>query len=665
MKNIMIVRLRSFLEKYPLGFFSLAAVLQYREILFFNKKIGWDTLDAIFPHFLFMVDAFKNLSIPYYNPLIQGGFSFGENFFTAFLINPIDILLAIFSTFLPPLFVFQLQFPILAALSGYWVYRFFYKINDDQLYALLGGFCYFTSMLFPVAGQLPFFYAFSLLAFLLYPLNEMLATRSFIKAIVALILFITLLIKTYYFFIPFFLILGFVVSVKYYRLSLFKVSLIYGLASVLYLTMTLPVLVYLKSSMADLYGTFVSPEPRLRSLFPEKVLYHNSINEAFADIIDNRILTGKGFTRGLNLGLIFFFIIQLFLMLAKKRITYDKIILVIGMVVAVFFSTGSLGSLHTSIPLIKTFRWGFSYIHFAQLFLLFFIFCYPIKIKELNKSDRLLISGLYVLLFVWIIFTAENLKYLTVAPAIIIMVGFLFYKEEWLIPGAFLFCFVYMLKGVGFNQVRDNSEREQIANRKSEISIVENKREPGKFGSYEWEDRSWLYLKKPTMNGYNNSIHPIFWYLKGHSETAKIVIPLCVSNKLKLKERKDYPENDNQYLKMFRNDIVDLISIHACSENISEIKFTVDKLSFKAVSLQTLILQNMNSFLLKNQDILSEQVLPGGIRIVQSEIGTQVTYEFKKNTWIKNIVFNSILLGFLICYSLFALVKKISLKKTI
>jgi len=374
MKNMMILRLRNFLEKSPLGFFALTALLQYREILFLNKKIGWDTLDAIFPHFLFMVDAFKNFSLPYYNPLIQGGFSFGENFFTAFLINPIDIVLALFSTFLPPLFVFQLQFPILAALSGYWVYRFFYKMNNDQLYALLGGFCYFSSMLFPVAGQLPFFYAFVLLAFLLGALNEYLETESLFKIVVLLVIFTSLLVKTYYFFIPFFLTIGFVISVKYYRMPLLKMLMVYGLVSLTYIFMTFPILFYLKSSMSDLYGTFLSPEPRLRSLVPEEVFYHGTFRGVIADVVDNRILRGGGFTRGFNIGLVLLFIIQFWFLLTRKKRIWEKFLFLSLMILSMFFANGNLSKVHSLIPLIKTFRWGFSYVHFSQIFFLFLIF---------------------------------------------------------------------------------------------------------------------------------------------------------------------------------------------------------------------------------------------------------------------------------------------------
>jgi len=92
--------------KFPMVFFLVASAVQYRKIIFEGKKIGWDTLDAIFPHFLYMVDCFKNGTFPYYNPLIMGGFSFGENYFTAFLLNPLDVFIAMLATVISPLYIF-------------------------------------------------------------------------------------------------------------------------------------------------------------------------------------------------------------------------------------------------------------------------------------------------------------------------------------------------------------------------------------------------------------------------------------------------------------------------------------------------------------------------------------------------------------------------------
>lgn len=649
MKNLMFNKIRYLFEKHPLLFFGLAAVVQYREILFFNKKIGWDTLDAIFPHFLFMVDAFKSWTLPYYNPLIQGGFSFGENFFTAFLLNPIDILLAIVSTVLPPLFVFQLQFPVFAAFSGYWFFKFLYKINNEKTYAMLGGFCYFSSMLFPVAGQSPFFYAFVLLAFLLFPFPRLIERKGLLVTLVALVVLITLIIKAYYFFIPFFLVIGFVVNWHYYKLSFWKIFLLFAIASLVYLAITFPVFLYLKASLSDLNGSFVSPEPRLRSLVPEEVFYHSSITNVIADIIDNRILRGGGFTRGFNVGLVFLFFIQMFLFLKKREKVKEKSLFLILILLSMYCAKGSFSSIHNMIPLIKSFRWGFSYVHFSQIFFLFFVFFYPIRLENLTKNDKVVAAISFALFFGWIVLNAENLKYLVMILPVVWLLFIFLKKSKWLISSLFLLCIAFMFKGVDFNKIPDRGERQQISDRKIELKLYENYRDPGAQGDYQWESREWLYSKKPSLNGYNNSIHPIFWYLKSFPETTQIVIPLCSQEEIRIKSRSEYSKNDNKYLEEYRHDLINIIRNSKCSNQIERIYFTMSQLNFQTKSNTTLVLQNMNPFSLVTSNQIKERILPGGIRLISGPKDVTLAYEFPKKIWTKNIIFN--LLCFLILAS--------------
>lgn len=649
MKNLMFNKVRYLFEKYPFLFFSLAAVVQYREILFFNKKIGWDTLDAMFPHFLFMVDAFKSWTLPYYNPLIQGGFSFGENFFTAFLLNPIDILLAILSTVLPPLFVFQLQFPVLAALSGYWFFKFLYKINGEKTYSMLGGLCYFSSMLFPIAGQLPFFYAFVLLAFLLYPFCRLVEGKGYFIKIVALVCLITLMIKTYYFFIPFFLMIGFIISRYYYKHSYKKSLLFFGLASLCYVAVTFPILFYLKSSLADLYGTFLSPEPRLRSLVPEQIFYNSSIINVMGDIVDNRILPGGAWTRGFNIGLVLLFLIQVGLFFIKKEKIKEKSVFLFLMILTMFIARGALNSIHNALPLIKTFRWAFSYVYFAQIFYLLFIFIFPLRLEGLTKRSKSILAVIYLCFFSWITLRSENIKPLILLLPVLWLVFSFLKKEKWFMPSILILCFIYLFKTVDFNRLPDAGERVFITNRKVELSLQGNIRSVGSFGDYKWEDREWLYSKKPSLNGYNNSIHPIFWYLKGFPEVAEIAIPLCLKEKITLKSRDQYSKNDNAYLEEYRNDLLNLIRNYKCSDKIEKFNFTLDKLSFQSRSTTTLIVQNMNAFSLVNAFDAKEEFLPGGIRLVSSLADVPLVYEFNKGIWTKNILFN--LLCFLILAS--------------
>lgn len=642
--------MKNFLSKNPSIIFIVASLVQYREILFANKMIGWDSLDAIFPHFLYMVDAFKNFSLPYYNPLIQGGFSFGENFFTAFLLNPIDIFLALISTVLSPLFIFQLQFPILAALSGYWIYRFFLRINNDQAYSILGGLCYSTGMLFPVAGQLPFFYAFVFLAFMIFPFPILAETKKKLSLAASLVFAVSFLIKSYYFFIPFFMLLSFFGLIKFYKMSPKKLVLLLGIVSLSYIVITFPILFYLKTSLSDLLGSFVSPEPRLRSLVPEQVFYNSSIISVMGDIIDNKIITGGAWTKGFNIGLVFLFFVQFSLLVTQKEKAKEKSALLFFMVFTMFVARGSFNSLHNALPLIKSFRWAFSYVYFSQIFYLLFIFLYPIKWEQVSKNQTKVVSIVTIVLSALMFWKTSNPKALYQIVIVLWLIYSFIKKPEWVIFGVWALTLYYTTKSFHFNNVPAHLEKPLVKNRELILQLNQNERLPSKFGDYVWHDRTWLYTKKPTMDGYNNSVHPIFWYLKGHEITKNIVIPLCMNGEYVIKDRKSYPENDNKYLEAYRDDLLQMVEKNKCLQTITTIDFKMDSLRFKTQSNHTLVLQNMSSFKLNSRGL--EKNLPGGIRLISAPIGTEITFDFNKSLWVKVIAFNIFFLGVIILFGL-------------
>jgi hypothetical protein len=634
-------KLRNIIEKWPILFFAIASLIQYRKILFFSKKIGWDTLDAIFPHFLYMVDCFKQFSFPYYNPLTVGGFSFGQNFFTAFLLNPIDVFLALIGTLVSPLYIFQLAFPIFATLSGFWFYQFLKKINNDEWLSLLGGLAYLSGILFPLAGQSPFFFSFVLFPFLLSPFSNLVQSRKSLNILCAIVLLVTFLLKTYFFFIPFLMAGAFLLLLPQQKnnIKVFIFSLV--VASFLYLIMTYPILIYLKQSLVDLNGSFISPEPRLRSLSPEKIFFSYSLSSVIGDLIDARLIPGSAWTNGFNLSILFLFIIQFF-SLSLNRSNLTKRLMILGiMLFSMCMSYGYFYNLHKSLPVIGSFRWGFSYSHFAQICYLLLICFVGIDVKNIKSKVKYIMSSVFLLSFGWIIYQSQNIKPLVLIIPVLMLIYFFHKKEKYFLGMVIVFTFAYLGKNYNFNEVDGKTEYRDISHRSVLVNITDNKRDVGQPGDYLFEDRSWLYKKNPTLNGYNNSIHPIFWYLKSKPEVVSIVIPICHENVILLKKREAYPINDNEYLEAYRNDLLSYIEKSKCTEAITNLSFNINQLKFTAVTSKSIIIQNLDGFELENNSKI-EQVLPGGLRIVESKINEQVVYKYKKSHVLINQVFLAI-----------------------
>ena len=246
----------------------------------------------------------------------------------------------------------------------------------------------------------------------------------------------------------------------------------------------------------------------------------------------------------------------------------------------------------------------------------------------------------------------------TLIPILLVMIIF-YKKDKNYIFTTLLFCFAYLFKPANFTGLDNKGEYGQIKSRISQVAVTQNYRDEGIKGDYLFEDRSWLYKKKATLNGYNNSIHPIFWYLKGHQEASEFLIPIC-NMKSQIKKRKEYPSNDNEYLEAFRDDLLNYIKSSKCSEKISSLTLNVDEMKFTPISSRTLILQNLAGFNNLN-GLNSVKVLPGGITIIDGIIGEEVSYQFDKTSSVFNKIF--LILSFCIGLVLVASqIKKLKLK---
>lgn len=671
-------------EKSPFWFFFICILIQYSPIIFYKKKIGWDTLDAYFPNFLYMVDSFKDLSLPYYNLFSLGGVSFADNFFSGPLLNPIDISLAVLATKLHPLYVFQLQFPIFALLSSYWIYRFLLRFNQNSMYSVLGAITYLYCMLNPTVGQSSFFYAYVLLAFLLDPCYHLIKRKNVFHFLFACVILASLLLKTYFFFIPFFLVLASGAHLYFCKIhkNKFELKFIFCcmIAGGIYFALMKPINSAYVRSTIDLLGDFVSPEPRLRSLTPE-LIYYSKWADIFADMIDSRLLPGAAWSF-MTIILLILFLAQMCLLILNKDKAKFLFILSIGL--CLLSAAGVFANFYSQIPYIKSMRWGHAYTNFAQLLYFAFIFMFPISLDSLSRSLREKISivwlVIYFSVFVYALKHHKSYELYWSAPSLFISYFFA-YKKKLFEP-----VFLIILLVLSFRMNKDfvdgileyarissqsshNSmnkdfvdgiqEYARISSRNSSMKLDQNRRAPAEVGDYRWDDRSWLYDKKATMNGYNITIHPIFWYLKGEPATSSIAIPLCSPKNILLKPRDKYSKNDNLYLKELKSDIIRMVRKNKCSRSIDKFEFTQTSLSFKTVSKVTLVLQNINFFKLDSFESVVEKKMPGGMSLLFHKNKVDLKFSFEKNHAFNFLIFNVISFSLIFLYLITILSTKI------
>ncbi|HXH73870.1 MAG TPA: hypothetical protein VNJ08_02825 [Bacteriovoracaceae bacterium] len=655
--------LKKYLPHYPVIFLSLMGLLQYSKVLFKGRSVGWDTVDAFFPPHLFFVDCFKKFIFPFYNPFSMGGVSIGHNYITAFMLNPIDILLSLFGTVISPLYMFQVQFPIFSIFSGYWIFCYLKSVNvENILLSLIGGLAYFAAIMYPLAGQAQFFYSFTLLAFLLSPFRDLSVSNNKIYNAFGIMALVSIMLKAYFFFIPFFFLGAFCLMAFDKSLPIKKVIFIFACVSVTYLVLTLPILNYFKSSMADLYGNFISPEPRLRSLVPEKIMYSPSFMSVLGDIIDRYYIPGGAWTRGFNISFVFLFFTQLYLFLTSGGKRVRDFALLFLMVFFIFMAKGAFATLHENLPVLSSFRWGSSYVYFSQICYLFFICSRPFDYSRLKWLHGLCISvGLTILYLALARIQPAVLSFSLISP-IILLISVLIFRPRFLLTVVIIFTVIYALihaKTISLVNRNPIGEYDLTNQRNQKISIEKNERDIGVPGDYLFNERSWLYRKIPSMNGYNSATHPIFWYLKARPESGKIVIPICNEAFFNFGERGTYDPNDNKYMDKLRDDIITGIQKYRCSEEIVNFHATPDEIQFMPVGPYTLILQNVEHFKTISET-KKERNFPGGIRIIESEPGKMVQLSYKKSSVAANLVFLIISFGLIFWAGFNSLKEKIN-----
>lgn len=641
-------------EKHPYTFFFFCILIQYSPIIFAKKIVGWDSLDAYFPGFLFLVDSINELTFPSYIPFLLGGISFAENFFYGLVLNPIDIGMALIATKISPLFIFQLQFPVFAFLSVCWVYNFLLKFNNNSTHSVLGAMTYLISTLNSLHGQSSFFYSFVLLAFLLDPFYNLIKKKNIIHFIFSTVILISILIKSYFFFIPFMVLFSFLAHMYYKNRQkfFFEFKFLFScfLAVLVYYFLFKAINSDYIQSTSDLLGDFRSPDPRLRSLIPEK-MYYSSLKQIIADMVDSHILVGASWSMNSILFILPFFA-QITIMFKTKDQWLSKLLILIAMILSLLAAGGIFANIHKSIPFINSVRWGFAYTHFAQLFYFAFIFLYSISLEDMSSALREKIGIFWLIIyfaFVTYSFKLGKSEELKFSLFTLFTVYFFVFKKE-----LFYRSFMLVLVFFSFRLIKDfdngKDEYQSLSKRYLGTNVTYNFRDVSNTSDYDPLNRNWLYNRIPSLDGYNNTIHPIFRYLKGVSEAGRIVIPLCPKKPLILKERSDYPNNDNEYLKALKKDIIDLIKRNKCKKIIDDFELTQKKLIFTGVSEATLILQNLRPFVLEKRVSALVKNMPGGLKLISHKKNEQIIFNFDINRVFDFKIFNIISFVIIILY---------------
>jgi hypothetical protein len=586
-------------------------------LIFFIKPLlgirytGWDTHDMGFVNFLFFSDSIREGIIPFWNPFIQSGIFF-PNFNNVGLFYPFQLFFVILSWVINPLYAYELLIQASIMLGGAGAFKCLKSFGVSEYPALFGGIAVAISVLLPMTGQLGILISLSSFCWLIYACNWAINKNSykpfsilFFATIAAMYLasgylwmnIINLLIGIAF---SSYAILSNSTNIRENlrlnkKVATLNIATFMGLLLILYAVTQLPGYLNLLFNYGQLYGDYISPEPRLRSLMAHDYFSYMSIVQAVAGSIDPRLIMNSNVAIDIpkwswGSGVILW--ITLLITQTKKNISHQKFWFSLFIISILYSSAKSniLGELIKILPVINANRWWYIGINYAIISTIF-IACQNISsCLDEKLSTRNIHIRSYVLVFI----TLAILLYLR-SPIIV-----------WLFTAAAFLILIYLLKldpiskttkstisrllialtainvisfftlpHTGINwPPRFLSKLENIAyynnviNRNKGITITSNQRDLGGERYYVYNNEAWLTKKIPTSHGYNNLGNPYYWYLKDEPYMANI-FNITRDVRVEPKFSREKFDSDNRYVETRINDVL----LHPNKPSIDEDSF--------------------------------------------------------------------------------------------
>lgn len=524
---------------------------------------GWDTHDLGLTFFVYFSDALHSGSVPFWNPLIQGG-TFHAGLFNAGNYSPFQWPFLLLSQFISPVYAYELMIQAVSVIGATGFYLWLRCAGTKKLISLFGAHAFFLSVLMPLVGQIMFLFSLSALPWMLLVCYKAISENKENELVVYLLwaaLIASFMASGY----PWMNVMNFVITFLYgcslncwaglEQGNVYRIKLTPALANLL--TFFIGALVVIACYYAPGYyslkfyyhlflSDYVSPEPRLRSLAPSGSFSYRGVSDAFFASIDPRILKNNAisltnlpvWTWGVGWVICLIFIYRKFEedFLSKNRLWIGLLIFWLS------YSGGGLIRLVPHIPLLNANRWwfiGLVYVSICMIVLAVGRLQQGIKLDWVKSTDkRSLIFGAMVSFAVLVFFSAPIYEYILVVCITVTIYYFIASSSlaQWrvgiiLLMGLNMVSFVSMqhsMPGAQRSQQKVSKDYaknyyHQIQQRNVSTTISDNHRRLGLAKEYLFNDEEWLIKKVPFSHGYNPLGNPLYWYLKDESFLERLV----------------------------------------------------------------------------------------------------------------------------------------------
>lgn len=569
--------------------YILLAILIFTWMIFFGRNFmgvhytGWDTHDLGFTFFTYFSDALHSGSVPFWNPLIQGG-TFHAGLFNAGNYSPFQWIFLLISQIVNPVYVYELMIQAVIMVGSVGFYLWLRSTGASKLISMFGAQAFFLSVLMPLVGQIMFLFSLSALPWMLFVCHKAISENKENEWAVYLLwaaLIASFMASGY----PWMNVMNFVIAFLYgcnfYSLSchgncyesrvgvtpaILNLLIFFVCSVAVIVCYYIPGYYSLKFYYHLFAGDYISPEPRLRSLAPSGSFSYRGISDAFFTSIDPRILKNNVISLT-NLpiwtwGVGWVLCLTLFYKKFEEGF-FRKNRLWIGLLIFwLLYSAGAIGRLVMHLPLLNANRWwfiGLVYVSICLIVMAVGRLQQSVNVNGVNANDRLtLVVGSIVSTAVLVFFSAPVYEYLLVASATLIIYYLMQTSDSarWrtgiiLLMGLNMIAFILMphtMPGASRSQQRVSNNPaqnyyHQIQQRDESTVIFKNYRRLGQAKEYLFNDEEWLIKKIPFSHGYNPLGNPLYWYLKDELFLQKIVF---MTQKVRLEKkilRVDFPSD--------------------------------------------------------------------------------------------------------------------------
>jgi len=520
--------------------FAACVFAAYPEVIVGNRSITWDSYDYFYPKFLYISDCIRSGYFPLWNPFELSGAPFLP--WNGGLLNPINLVFVLLSLVFPPHYIHQIMVLSPVFIGGVGAFSLFSAMRYSFPVAVFGGIAYSLTMFGPILGQFSIAYGIAFAPWVFYIAAEIVDSKGELspqRICLFALAFATFIVTAY----P---VMIFLVCLPAALFSLFRnftaqptgksmnwlpmaksAVIILGLAGAVSSVAVFPMLENRALASEQMKGDFVSPDPRLRisiSKTDAVVGYDRTIGNYLA-LAKGNVIWHSSFT------LILFFLLIAALPRFFKNTYTPFFIILAAMFISYVEGRGGVvyEFIFNYVPLFWNNRYpviGLSLVKFMLMMVSVTQLEHIFRIRKggdislvAQETTRLAIIGGMGVLLLPVVFVRP--EYWAFPVSIISLAAFFYFFLKGRIPVRFFLGVLsfgllatYYAHRDGSYYKKNSEERKFSRVRKITPEYNSNLRTLVKSHDYVFYDRTWVFSKVPSNQGYYMADIPAYWYMK-------------------------------------------------------------------------------------------------------------------------------------------------------